>query len=45
MDYADVIIHIFYEPVREFYDLESLWSEASLLEWEHLGGDLVPQTN
>lgn len=28
MDYGDVIIHIFYEPVRSFYDLESLWSEA-----------------
>ncbi len=28
MDYADVIIHIFYEPVRHFYDLESLWSDA-----------------
>ncbi len=34
MDYADVIIHIFYEPIRSFYDLESLWSEASRLDWE-----------
>jgi ribosome-associated protein len=34
MDYGDVIIHIFYEPVRYFYDLESLWSEASRVEWE-----------
>ena len=29
MDYADVVIHIFYEPVRTFYDLESLWSDAT----------------
>ncbi len=28
MDYGVVIIHVFYEPVRHFYDLESLWSEA-----------------
>lgn len=35
MDYGDVIIHIFYEPVRSFYDLESLWSEASRLDWEN----------
>jgi ribosome-associated protein len=28
MDYADVVIHVFYEPVRYFYDLESLWSDA-----------------
>lgn len=28
VDYNDVIIHIFYEPWREFYDLEGLWLEA-----------------
>lgn len=28
MDYGDVIIHIFYETVREFYDLEGLWRDA-----------------
>jgi len=28
MDYGDVVVHIFYQPVREFYDLEGLWTEA-----------------
>lgn len=28
MDYDDVIVHVFHEPVREMYDLESLWSDA-----------------
>jgi ribosome-associated protein len=28
MDYGDVIIHIFFEPEREFYDLEGLWSDV-----------------
>jgi ribosome-associated protein len=28
MDYDDVIIHIFLESVRNFYDLERLWEEA-----------------
>lgn len=28
LDYGDVVIHIFYQPVREFYDLEGLWIEA-----------------
>lgn len=28
MDYGDVLVHIFYEPVREFYDLERLWVRA-----------------
>jgi ribosome-associated protein len=32
MDYDDVIVHIFYEPIREIYDLEKLWSEAPRME-------------
>jgi ribosome-associated protein len=32
MDYDDVIIHIFLEPIRGFYDLERLWSEAPRME-------------
>ncbi len=31
MDYGDVIVHIFYDPVREMYDLESLWAEAKTI--------------
>jgi len=32
MDYGDVVIHLFYQPVREFYDLEGLWIEAPRVE-------------
>ena len=28
MDYGDVIIHVFYEATRFFYDLEGLWADA-----------------
>lgn len=28
IDGADVIVHVFYQPVREFYDLERLWMDA-----------------
>jgi ribosome-associated protein len=28
MDYDEVIVHIFYESTRPFYDLEGLWLEA-----------------
>jgi len=28
MDFSDVIVHIFYEPVRRFYDLDGLWGDA-----------------
>lgn len=31
MDYGDVVVHIFYEPVREFYDIERLWSDAPVM--------------
>lgn len=28
LDFGSFVVHIFYHPVREFYDLESLWIEA-----------------
>lgn len=31
IDYGDVMVHVFQESVREFYDLDGLWSEAAEL--------------
>ncbi len=31
IDYGDVMVHVFQEPVRDFYDLDGLWSEAAEL--------------
>jgi ribosome-associated protein len=28
LDFGDVVLHVFYHPVREFYDIESLWIDA-----------------
>ena len=28
LDFGSIVIHVFYHPVREFYDLESLWIDA-----------------
>lgn len=28
VDYNDVVVHIFLRPVREFYEIEKLWSDA-----------------
>lgn len=28
LDYVDVVVHIFYKGIREFYDLEDLWADA-----------------
>jgi len=32
LDYGHVIIHVFYDPMREFYDLEGLWVDAKRIE-------------
>lgn len=31
MDYGDVVVHLFSPDVRSYYDLESLWRDASVL--------------
>jgi len=31
VDYSGVMAHLFYEPIREFYSLERLWSDAKKL--------------
>jgi ribosome-associated protein len=36
IDYGEVIIHIFYKPVREFYNLEGLWADAPMVEYPNL---------
>jgi ribosome-associated protein len=28
MDFGDIVVHVFLDPLREYYDLESLWSDA-----------------
>ena len=33
VDYNDVIVHVFYNPMRAFYDLEGLWWEARQVEF------------
>jgi len=36
LDYGYVIIHVFYEPVRTFYDLEGLWIDAQKVKTQSL---------
>jgi ribosome-associated protein len=28
VDFGDVVVHVFYHPLREFYDVEGLWVDA-----------------
>jgi ribosome-associated protein len=32
-DFVDVIVHVFNDESRRFYDLENLWGDAKRLEW------------
>ncbi len=38
LDYHDIIVHVFYEPIREFYGLENLWSESPTVR---IGDDTI----
>ena len=32
LDYGEIMVHVFQQSIREFYDLEGLWSEAPEVE-------------
>jgi ribosome-associated protein len=34
LDYVDVVVHVFSEEQRDYYDLERLWSDAPRVSWE-----------
>ena len=31
LDYADLVIHVFYEPTRQYYEFDTLWKQAKPL--------------
>jgi ribosome-associated protein len=34
LDYVDVVVHVFAEMERDYYDLERLWRDAPRVAWE-----------
>ena len=34
LDYGDFVVHVFLEEVRRYYDLERLWADAPVIEWD-----------
>jgi ribosome-associated protein len=34
LDYVDVVVHVFGEEERAYYELERLWSDAPQIAWE-----------
>ena len=41
LDYGDVVVHVFHEEAREYYDLERLWSDVPRLDWDESTGSAV----
>jgi len=39
LDCVDVVVHVFSEEARRFYDLDGLWGDAKRVEWD---GDTPP---
>lgn len=38
-DFGDVLVHIFDERSRDFYQLEELWGDAPRIDWEKESAD------
>jgi len=32
MDYQDIVLHIFFKPIRDYYKLEDLWGDAEIIK-------------
>jgi ribosome-associated protein len=40
LDFGDVVVHVFLDALREYYDIENLWSEAPRVKVSSLIDDL-----
>jgi ribosome-associated protein len=38
VDFGDVVIHLFHEEMRRYYELENLWSEGKKVRWNSSDG-------
>ncbi|MGL4632474.1 MAG: ribosome silencing factor [Leadbetterella sp.] len=34
LDYVDIVVHVFKKDRREFYDIETLWGDASITKYQ-----------
>jgi len=34
LDYGDFVVHVFLDDVRRYYDLERLWGDSPVIEWD-----------
>lgn len=41
LDYFDIVVHVFHNEEREFYELERLWKDARRVPFEDEPGDFL----
>jgi len=37
LDYGDIVIHVFEQEARDYYQLERLWADAEVVAWREEG--------
>ena len=42
MDYGDVVIHVFLDSIREFYEIERLYLDVPRVDWEAVADTAEP---
>lgn len=38
LDYGDIVVHVFEQEARDYYQLERLWADAEVVDWREDGG-------
>lgn len=41
VDFVDLVAHLFEPSQRGYYDLESLWSDADVIDWKQSNGSTI----
>jgi ribosome-associated protein len=39
LDYGDIVVHVFDQETRDYYELERLWADAPSIDYEPASAD------
>ena len=42
LDYGDIVVHVFLDEIRRFYEIERLYRDAPVVAWQATDGDPPP---